>query len=276
MSGSFALRQCVQCGASFEPTTKTQKFCGASCRAAPRRCEVCSKEFARPYKTRDSRRCCSRACGHELERRERLNDWVHWRFYSCVICEARFIRRGSKRFCSSACQMEHARREDRLRTVAQRLQVVTKKCRQCGAGFEVRRVRGDAGRPICTACSQANTREWKRDNKSHHSRARRAGVPYVSVSRKEVIAKYGMKCSICKRKIPVNPSTPEEAFTLDHVVPLSLGGWHDLSNLRPAHHQCNSLKAAQFRGQLMLSVAQVTQYQPLREGTVNRQLGLFA
>ncbi len=30
------------------------------------------------------------------------------------------------------------------------------------------------------------------------------------------------------------------ADTVDHIVPVSLGGTHELGNLRPAHRKCNS------------------------------------
>jgi len=49
-----------------------------------------------------------------------------------------------------------------------------------------------------------------------------------------VLAKYGTACLCCGSNDPP---------TMDHVVPLSLGGPHDKTNLQPLCHLCNSLKA---------------------------------
>lgn len=50
----------------------------------------------------------------------------------------------------------------------------------------------------------------------------------------DVLAKYGSSCLCCGSDGPP---------TMDHVVPLALGGPHDKTNLQPLCHLCNSLKA---------------------------------
>lgn len=47
-------------------------------------------------------------------------------------------------------------------------------------------------------------------------------------------------CSYCNQKL--NPFTE---FTVDHVVPVSRGGTHELGNLVPCCRSCNSSKSAQ-------------------------------
>lgn len=44
------------------------------------------------------------------------------------------------------------------------------------------------------------------------------------------VATYGTRCHLCGR---------DGATTADHVVPRSLGGTDELTNLRPAHSSCN-------------------------------------
>jgi 5-methylcytosine-specific restriction endonuclease McrA len=41
------------------------------------------------------------------------------------------------------------------------------------------------------------------------------------------------------------PITPDQAWHLDHTVPVSAGGTDDPSNLTPMHAPCNLAKAAQ-------------------------------
>lgn len=57
----------------------------------------------------------------------------------------------------------------------------------------------------------------------------------------QVVCPPGSVCWLCGKPImfglrPRHPMGP----SMDHVLPRSLGGWWDLSNLRPAHYGCNS------------------------------------
>lgn len=62
--------------------------------------------------------------------------------------------------------------------------------------------------------------------------------------RRSLIRTYGYVCHLCGGDIP--PDVPEYhplEFTIDHLIPRSRGGRNCLSNLRPAHRQCNETKA---------------------------------
>lgn len=56
-----------------------------------------------------------------------------------------------------------------------------------------------------------------------------------------VEAEYGRICWLCLR--PIAPG----AYSVDHVIPDSRHGGHDLSNLRPAHGRCNSARGNRSR-----------------------------
>ena len=74
---------------------------------------------------------------------------------------------------------------------------------------------------------------------SRQRRARLAGSRAVKFSPESLAAKmsyHGNKCWIC--------SGPFEA--VDHVKPISKGGPHMLSNLRPSCRSCNSSKGAKW------------------------------
>lgn len=84
--------------------------------------------------------------------------------------------------------------------------------------------------------------KWIQDNLSGAVRenvrrryARRKGAPTIKFSPAQLAERkafFGGRCWMCGR--------PAEAW--DHVKPLSKGGWHCLSNLRPACTLCNSKK----------------------------------
>jgi 5-methylcytosine-specific restriction endonuclease McrA len=67
-------------------------------------------------------------------------------------------------------------------------------------------------------------------------RVRLAGAPAIPFTVEQLEARLSMfpGCWLCG----------DEADTVDHVIPLARGGWHCLSNLRPACGSCNSSKGA--------------------------------
>jgi 5-methylcytosine-specific restriction endonuclease McrA len=62
----------------------------------------------------------------------------------------------------------------------------------------------------------------------------------------EIFIRDSWVCQICYR--PVNPKSIDpfdgQRATLDHRMPLTLGGAHSKSNLQTAHLSCNSSKGA--------------------------------
>jgi 5-methylcytosine-specific restriction endonuclease McrA len=79
---------------------------------------------------------------------------------------------------------------------------------------------------------------WKRSNKRRRElkRKRRVGTInwYLVYQRCRGI------CGIC------GDFVPRSQLTLDHIVPLSRGGWHCNENLQIAHFICNSSKGNSF------------------------------
>lgn len=85
----------------------------------------------------------------------------------------------------------------------------------------------------------------RRHESNSRRRAKREGVRVEAFEFSEVIARDGGKCWICgkavrkstKRFDPLGPS-------LDHLIPISAGGAHTLTNVRLAHLRCNLKKGA--------------------------------
>ena len=74
-------------------------------------------------------------------------------------------------------------------------------------------------------------------------RARIAGVIVEAVSAASILSRDKGRCGICGK--PVTP----EMLTLDHVVPIAMGGEHSYRNLQIAHRRCNERKGARAIGQ---------------------------
>lgn len=273
------IRQCVECGVSFEPGTKDQKCCGAVCakacflkfRAAQiptKTCPQCCVQFrakVNKYSTFCSRECAFAFKSARKAVRLAAKEWHHWYYATCKICGQRFLKkRSNQSVCESrVCRAEmhrhdkeRARKCSRAKYERRRASLsptVSKSCLQCGQHFAVNRSRGHGSKRICDGCSRSNYANFRRETRNMRGRCRRANVPYVRVKDEDILRKYGHRCWICGGVIPKNPKTLAESYSRDHVVPIALGGWHDLPNLRPAHHRCNSLRGAHFEGQLMLT-----------------------
>ena len=80
-------------------------------------------------------------------------------------------------------------------------------------------------------------------------RAQKAGVRVEKFTLAQVIDRDGWVCGICGWPIDRNVPWPDgQSRSIDHVIPISLGGDHVLSNVRLAHLGCNLRKGAKLDG----------------------------
>lgn len=99
-----------------------------------------------------------------------------------------------------------------------------------------RRARAD-GREI--------SEQWNQRRKSnyHKRRAQKLMVPADSISPADVYERDGWLCGICGTQVDRTAVYPDPMSpSLDHVLPLSLGGHHTLENVALAHLSCNVRK----------------------------------
>jgi 5-methylcytosine-specific restriction endonuclease McrA len=71
----------------------------------------------------------------------------------------------------------------------------------------------------------------------------------------KVYERDNWKCQLCHE--PVDRTLhgwDRMAATLDHIVPLTLGGLHIYTNVQLAHRACNSAKSNHYSGQLPLPI----------------------
>lgn len=95
--------------------------------------------------------------------------------------------------------------------------------------------------------ARAATRAWQKKNPhivNAHTAKRKArirGAKIVErIDRHAIYDRDGGRCHLC------GELAPREDFTLDHLIPVVLGGNHTQDNVKVAHGVCNSRKGARF------------------------------
>ena len=74
-------------------------------------------------------------------------------------------------------------------------------------------------------------------------RSRNPGDPLLE--RNQIAKRDGYRCGLCGKKVDMRLRYPKAgAPSIDHVIPLSLGGGNDLANLQLTHLGCNLAKRA--------------------------------
>jgi 5-methylcytosine-specific restriction endonuclease McrA len=92
---------------------------------------------------------------------------------------------------------------------------------------------------------------WRSD--SHRRRARRYGVEYQPIKPRDIFERDGWRCGLCGSKVARLRQSPDPlSATLDHIVPISLGGAHLPANVQCAHRRCNEAKGVGGSQQMRL------------------------
>lgn len=205
-------------------------------------CECCGSTFApRRRGNKDSNRCCSRACGFEVLRRDRqaaseqrtalIQAQRHAaRQHVCLNCNVAFEAQPSAKYCSPHCSGQH---HDKMRKGPK----PERSCRECERLFTAEY--GDKRRAFCSDTCKA--RHHKRAAKGKE-RARDYGdAAPASINPIRIMERDGWRCHICGGDAPreLRGTFAAEAPEIDHVIPLSRGGRHIESNVACAHRRCN-------------------------------------
>lgn len=97
--------------------------------------------------------------------------------------------------------------------------------------------------PACVECGDPVERATDADD-PRHKRCKAGYIPDYEVKRLTVIERDGGICQLCFEPVELGRSVSDWSPSLDHVVPRSHGGSHELENLRLAHRWCNSVRGA--------------------------------
>lgn len=132
----------------------------------------------------------------------------------------------------------------------------------CGQkAYQARKAAGEPLRQVeqiktCVECGKEftafkSTAKWCssicriRTNGRDASRRRGPGTGAVPYTDLEIFQRDGWRCHLCRKLVDrtVSRNHPDGA-TIDHIVPLSLGGTDEPANVATAHWRCNREKRA--------------------------------
>lgn len=243
-------RTCSECGGSFTPYRSSQIVCSKPCSI---------RRNAR--RLREDPTAWRRDLDRQTKRRAKFATTPR---FTCIECGGLFgATRTDVKFCSVECQAlskskRYSHPETALRRTQHRRAVATRKleraaagtagrsvlvagdCRHCGSSFTVRRTGGPKPPAFCSAvCNRRHV-----NAEARYRRRSRLKVAFVApVYRAKIFERDGWCCQLCDLPLERDAVVPDpNAPTIDHIIPLALGGTHEPSNVQAAHFLCNATK----------------------------------
>lgn len=157
----------------------------------------------------------------------------------CAICGKTFnFSRNTRRCCSDKCSYEYALNQQKVKYKNEWKPAKPFQCEECGELHQP-----EFGDTATIFCSDTCRKRNQRRNKSKGAWAYRRYKNVKNGERfqvKEIYDRDGWICGICHK--PVNsrlrfphPKSP----SLDHIIPIAIGGSHIKKNVQLAHLSCN-------------------------------------
>lgn len=222
-------RACLHCGASLEGKQKDAKYCSKQCKS-----QASFLRFA------------ARSRGEDVPLIE-----YHRQRTICPYC-GEIVKAYQRVYCNSEHARLHRTRHkqvvhvppDRVHPLVRLERKVPKEsrarlfyagwCFNCGEAF----IAPASGGPsiYCSSICGRRSAHAKR-------RARKADAVCEPIYRQKIYNRDQWVCQLCMTPIDRAQTAPQPlAPTLDHVIPLALGGSHTMSNMQAAHFICNCTK----------------------------------
>lgn len=215
---------CPQCGGDLPAKKKTgpsPTYCSKTCRNAgsyARRREAVNAEKRAATATRNTPRPCPE-CGETFK-----------------------PSTARQKFCSRPCMMRNRNR---------RAAETNPPCTKPGCE-RVQRARGLCNPHLKQADREAGTfkqEPWnERRRENYHRRLDQIHATKTgTINKLEVFERDGWICGICAEPVDPDREYPDRmSASMDHVVPLALGGQHTWDNVQCSHLHCNIEKGKQL------------------------------
>lgn len=239
-ASSIESRTCSYCAGTFLSTLPTKRYCNSRCsKGAQRRRQVERQHGPMPN--------CA-ACGKEKGSRK-------GRYCSRLTCmpasNRESFERNREKYAARARERERADRDKRRSTLGPK-----PPCKVCGIELNSWGAKYCSGASCQSEKRRSDNREYYRDNLDAHRarrsqyRARRSGATTERVDVLAIYERDRWRCGLCRRLIDKRLAHPHPlSRSLDHIVPLSLGGSHSAANLQAAHLKCNVAKGNRGSGE---------------------------
>lgn len=211
-------RSCETCGASLEGKARRVRFCSEDCK--PR----CSTDgCGEPYYYRNG--LCTNCGALYAAKGSTTANFRHTKKadkYTCLACGETFEhgQGAGRKFCCEAHKLTFYRYDGDVPSL-------DFDCSVCGEHFSIDRWEGGRApkaRKVCTGCATG----------LHRGGYREAFPPEYLAERD------GTDCGVCGEPVDLSLKWPlRMSPSVDHIIPVSLGGTDDGDNLRLAHLSCN-------------------------------------
>lgn len=262
--------RCLECGNQTKQfkNGKYQKYCSAECCAQymnhrktgltreqwrdefnkkhERICSYCGKVYLNRRGENEGNKYCSRECYFEAIKQRKINKDNHKDIAKvnnkkriCKECGKEYVARSGV-YCSDECRKAVANRKSLERSIGKK--DGRYKCKVCGKPFIT--AYGDKRRSYCsTFCKDIAKRDARQVCKQTR-RARKRKAFVATVYRSDIFERDSWRCQICGKKVNRSVKVPHPmAPTIDHIIPLAVGGTHEPRNVQCAHFICNSRKS---------------------------------
>ena len=224
------LYECNRCGKAFRPKSRggkdgSYKYCSRACANAPHRFVPIELKEASRY----------------MER--------------CRVCGSWFLpAKPGSGVCGDSCRKIEARARTLIRDKLQRDKRAMQ-CKVCGKTFLY-----EYGTKVRAFCSPQCSAEGAKQQHQISKRSRRHAIRIhrvEHVSLLKMLEQQRWTCPLCNQKISKEIKYPDMmAPSIDHIVPVSLGGEHSYANCQAVHLACNIMKGAKpvmdYTGQMAL------------------------
>lgn len=251
------MKVCEYCGKEFEPDNKrgpSSKYCSSNCREKL----ADDRKRERRHKKLSGRQC--KNCGKLLDRQQPTycNKTCYYLdnfgTRDCVECGKTYIaKRDAQKCCGDECSRKKAHRTKK----GQRDTSIVKTCVVCGQEFNPYK-----GKLTQVSCSEYCKRRKDSISKAKSGYKRRinqrrnliiSATESESFDKVEIFERDKWICQVCRRKVNRNLSYPNPmSASLDHILPMALGGGHTQANVQLAHLRCNIKKSHTGGAQLRL------------------------
>lgn len=261
MNDSNYTHTCQVCNERYTPTLnkdgtpyKTKhKICSQKCRERhkligniDRQCKACGATFRRRKRKNDTVLYCSRKCVDDKRTRVHLEREAIKRIGAAARSRAR--SRAMKIAADKLAIVSSERHLMRETAALTRIKAKASKqgrvriCNRCACKFIINK----SGKLLrCNPCADEHDAEQKRSEKAKRKAVIRGANSGDNIDPVAVLKSFKWRCYICGVSTPkkLRGTYDDRAPEVDHIVPLSKGGGHVLSNLACACRKCNAEKS---------------------------------
>ena len=252
------IRTCECCGNVFLSKLSKTRFCSKKCKDRQRYiapaincvCKGCNKHFKAKKKAYST--FCSSTCGNRFIAKIRREVFA----LTCIAKRTATMRCAAVLMEISALKRIKQKNEEIKNNIVGHSYI--KQCDCCKKRFVFVQLKGCRPK-YCEICRVVKNKLTKKKGHRISKAKRRAKERCIRADKIDpfdIFERDKWTCKICGCKTPkrqrgtYNSNAPE----LDHILPLSKGGEHKISNVQCACRKCNQIKGDKPLGQLNLGI----------------------